>query len=334
MRFTKSASTPAAASPARSVPTSPQVRRSASSLLLAADESLRDEYSGMDHNDSYFLVPTFKLESGRVLTNVRVAYRTWGTLSAAADNCLFVPHALTGNAAVNTWWAALLGEGRALDTSRYFVVCANMLGSCYGTTSPLDTVPKAASWVRSRDGTPAQAAGDRYAGDFPHTTIRDTVRLHQLLVVHELGVRAVHAVVGGSAGGMQALEWAIMYPSLVRRAVVMACCAAQSAWQLAISEVQRQSIYRDPDWNLGLYALSNPNPNPSPKPKPKPKPKPNPKPHPNQVSMRWTRRPRTASPSPGRTRWCGTARPLLTTRSLAGDCSHRRRARSWQRSEP
>ena len=258
MRFTKSASTPATASPARSAPTSPKVRRSASSLLLAADESLRDEYSGMDHNDSYFLVPSFKLESGRVLTNVRVAYRTWGTLSAAADNCLFVPHALTGNAAVNTWWAALLGEGRALDTSRYFVVCANMLGSCYGTTSPLDTVPKAASWVRSRDGTPAQAAGDRYAGDFPHTTIRDTVRLHQLLVVHELGVRAVHAVVGGSAGGMQALEWAIMYPALVRRAVVMVCCAAQSAWQLAISELQRQSIYRDPEWNLGFYALDTP----------------------------------------------------------------------------
>ena len=76
------------------------------------------------------------------------------------------------------------------------------------------------------------------------------MRLHQLLLVHELGVRVVHAVVGASVGGMQALEWAIMYPALVRRAVVMVCCAAQSAWQLAISELQRQSIYRDPEWNL------------------------------------------------------------------------------------
>ena len=248
----------ALASPAKKVPASPFIRRRASRVQLAADESMRDEYSAMDHNDNYFLVPSFKLESGLVLTNVRVAYRTWGRLSAAADNCLFVPHALTGNAAVNTWWAAMLGDGRPLDTSRYFVVSANMLGSCYGTTSPLDTVSEATPWVAPRGGTPAEAAGQRYAGDFPHTTIRDSVRLHHLLLVHELGVRAVHAVVGGSAGGMQALEWAIMYPELVRRAVVMACCAAQSAWQLAISEVQRQSIYRDPDWNLGFYALDTP----------------------------------------------------------------------------
>ena len=100
-------------------------------------------------------MPVFTLESGLVLTDVRVAYRTWGTLSAAADNCLFVPHALTGNAAVNTWWAALLGAGKPLDTSRYYVVGANMLGSCYGTTCPLDNVPEATSWVAPRNGTPA-----------------------------------------------------------------------------------------------------------------------------------------------------------------------------------
>ena len=170
-------------------------------------------------------------------------------------------HSLTDNAAIDTWWAAMLGDGRAFDTRRYFVVCANMLGSCYGTTGPLDTAPEATRrwWRRGTAScSPAAAAGDRYAGDFPHTTIRDTVRLHQLLLVHELGVRVVHAVVGASVGGMQALEWAIMYPALVRRAVVMVCCAAQSAWQLAISELQRQSIYRDPEWNLGFYALDTP----------------------------------------------------------------------------
>ena len=123
-----------------------------------------------------------------MLTNVRVAYRTWGTLLAAADNCLVVAHSLTDNAAIDTWWAAMLGDGRAFDTRRYFVVCANMLGSCYGTTGPLDTAPEATRrwWRRGTAScSPAAAAGDRYAGDFPHTTIRDTVRLHQLLLVHE-----------------------------------------------------------------------------------------------------------------------------------------------------
>ena len=188
-----------------------------------------------------------------MLTNVRVAFRTWGTLSAAAVNCLFVAHSLTDNAAIDTWWAAMLGDGRAFDTSRYFVLCEHARLLLWHDAGPLDTVPEATPWVAPRDGVTPAARGrrGRYAGDFPHTTIRDTVRLHQLLLVHELGVRVVHAVIGASVGGMQALEWAIMYPALVRRAVVMVCCAAQSAWQHAISEVQRQ-------WNLGFYALDTP----------------------------------------------------------------------------
>ena len=191
-----------------------------------AASGMEDEYGAMDRADSFFLLPEFELESGVVLRSVRVAYRTWGTLSASGDNALFVPHALTGNAAVDTWWAALFGEGdgRAFDTARYFVVGANMLGSCYGTTSPLDVVPAdddggaPPPWLARREGTAAAAAGSRYAASFPHTTVRDNVRLHHALLVH-LGVRSVHAVVGGSAGGMQALEWAIMYPRYVQRAV-------------------------------------------------------------------------------------------------------------------
>lgn len=221
------------------------------------DEGMQDEYGDMSGGDLYYQVPDFELESGLSL-DVRVAYRTWGTLSPAADNCLFVAHALTGNAAVDTWWAALLGPGKALDSSRYFIVGANMLGSCYGTTSALDEVPKGqAPWVAPRAGTHAEAAGTRYAADFPYVTIRDTVALHRALLAH-LGVSSVHAVVGGSAGGMQALEWTIMYPSLVKRAVVLACGAYQTAWQIAISEGQRQAIYRDPLWNHGFYPLDEP----------------------------------------------------------------------------
>ena len=222
---------------------------------------MEDEYGAMDAVDLYFVVPALPLESGLQLREVRVAYRTWGTLSPGADNCIFVPHALTGNAAVDSWWGALLGEGKAFDTSKYFIVGANMLGSCYGTTSPLDDMPEAegaAPWVAPRVGTHREDARLRYAADFPHVTIRDNVRLHHRLLTQHLGVHAMHAVVGGSAGGMQALEWAIMFPSFVRRAVVIACGATQTPWQIAISEAQRQSIYRDPNWNHGFYSLNEP----------------------------------------------------------------------------
>ena len=130
---------------------------------------------------------SFTLESGLVLTNVRVAFRTWGTLSAAAVNCLFVAHSLTDNAAIDTWWAAMLGDGRAFDTSRYFVLCEHARLLLWHDAGPLDTVPEATPWVAPRDGVTPAARGrrGRYAGDFPHTTIRDTVRLHQLLLVHE-----------------------------------------------------------------------------------------------------------------------------------------------------
>jgi len=112
-------------------------------------------------------------------------------------------------------------------------------------------------WAARREGTPRALAGSRYAADFPYCTVRDTVALHYELLQH-LGVASVHAVIGGSAGGMQALEWSIMYPDFVQRCVALACGASQSAWQLGISESQRQAIYRDAEWNDGFYALGNP----------------------------------------------------------------------------
>ena len=228
--------------------------------MAPAIETLSDEYAAKDEGaDQFYHVPSLVLESGLALPSVRLAYQTWGQLNGAGDNCVLVPHALTGNADLSSWWGALLGPGEAFDTSRFFIVGVNMLGSPYGSTSPLDELPaEGVPWVKPRRGTYAEPAGSRYAADFPHCTIRDNVRLQHALLTSHLGVRALHAVVGGSCGGMQALEWTIMYPHLVRRAVLLACGASQSAWQIAVGEAQRESIYRDPKFNDGMYAPDAP----------------------------------------------------------------------------
>ncbi|WP_022834828.1 homoserine O-acetyltransferase MetX [Salisaeta longa] len=181
------------------------------------------------------------LESGAVLRDVPVTYRTWGQLNAAGTNALVVCHALTGTCDVADWWGPLLGPGRALDTDRYFVVCANALGSPYGTASPL---------------TPNPATGRPYGPDFPAVTIRDTVRLHHRLV-RRLGVRHVAAVVGGSMGGMQALEWAFT-GSFVQALVPIAVGGRHTAWQIGWSAAQRAAIAADPAYNDGQYTDEQP----------------------------------------------------------------------------
>ena len=219
---------------------------------------MMDEYGVVEAADNHFYVPSFQLESGVVIRNARVAYRSWGKLAVGADNGILVAHALTGNAAVDTWWGQLMGVGKALDTSKHFIVCANMLGSPYGTTCPLDDLKDTdVQRVKERAGTSEAAAGSRFSGDFPYCTIRDNVKLQRLLLAH-LGVEELHAVVGGSAGGMQALEWVVLFPEFVQRAVVIACGAVQTAWQIAVGEAQRQCIYSDPDWNEGYFALDAP----------------------------------------------------------------------------
>lgn len=232
-----------------------------------------DEYGELSAEGQHLLIPSLPLECGVTLQAVNVTYRTWGRPSAAADNILFVAHALTGNAALDEWWAPLLGEGRPIDTAQYFVVCANVLGSCYGTTGPVSQVPPSGTpWViggsgdvetcaHAEDGAESgsgsartvEPSRRRYRADFPIVTVRDTVRLHRMLLEH-LGVTKVSAVMGGSLGGMQALEWLVMYPDFVQRGVVIACNSAQSAWQIGIGETQRQAIYRDPAWRGGFYA--------------------------------------------------------------------------------
>jgi len=179
------------------------------------------------------------------LYNVPVAYTTRGTLSPEADNCMVICHALTGSADVADWWGPLIGgPGRAFDTTRFFIVCMNSLGSPYGTASP----------VTAKDGDPSRG---RYGPEFPLTTIRDDVRLHKLLL-DDLGVKQVAAVIGGSLGGMFVLEWAYFGKDYVRCIVPIATSSRHSAWGISWGEAQRQSIYADPKYEDGYYSFDDP----------------------------------------------------------------------------
>ncbi|HSD19939.1 MAG TPA: homoserine O-acetyltransferase [Anaeromyxobacter sp.] len=191
---------------------------------------------------SLVLPGALELELGGRLERVEIAYRTWGTLAPDGGNGVVVCHALTGSADADQWWARLFGAGRALDPSRDFVVCANILGSCYGTTGPTSLDPETA---RS------------YRGAFPAITVRDMVRVQHALA-EALGVRRVRMVIGGSLGGMQALEWALCYPALVESVVFIASTARHSAWCIGLSEAQRQAIYADPRWRGGAYDPADP----------------------------------------------------------------------------
>jgi homoserine O-acetyltransferase len=185
----------------------------------------------------YQLSEPFYLESGEALTGVRVAYRTWGKLNAARDNAVVVCHALTGWADVDRWWEPLLGSERALNTDLDFIVCSNILGSCYGTTGPTAINPQ---------------TGTAYGASFPAITVRDMVRLQAVLLA-ALGVRSLQLVIGGSLGGMQVLEWGLLYPDWVRALAAIAAPGRHSAWCIGLSEAQRQAIYADPDWQNGNY---------------------------------------------------------------------------------
>jgi homoserine O-acetyltransferase len=182
------------------------------------------------------------LESGAILPAVRVAYRTWGTLDAAGSNAVVVCHPLTGSADVDLWWEGLLGPGRALDPERDFIVCANVLGGCYGTTGPASPRP----------------AGDRPWGPkFPAVTVRDMVRV-QAALLDRLGVRKIRLVIGGSLGGMQVLEWALIDPERVEAIAPVAVSGRHSAWCIGLSEAQRQALYADPNWRGGRYSPEAP----------------------------------------------------------------------------
>jgi homoserine O-acetyltransferase len=187
------------------------------------------------------------LECGVTLDHHTVAYRTYGTLNAARSNAVLVCHALTGDQYVAEthpitgkpgWWDMVVGPGRPVDTNKFFVICANVLGGCMGSTGPRDLKP---------DG-----SGEPWGTDFPAITIRDMVRAQKQLIDH-LGIRQLFAVIGGSVGGMQVLEWAASYPDAVFAALPIATAAYHSAQNIAFHEVGRQAIFADPNWAGGRY---------------------------------------------------------------------------------
>lgn len=171
----------------------------------------------------------FELETGHTLPALRIAYHTYGKLNAARDNAVWVCHALTANSDVADWWPRTVEAGRFLDPERHFIVCANILGSHYGTTGPLHENP---------------ATGKPYYRHFPPFTIRDMVRAHRLLA-DELGIDRISALVGSSVGGFQAVEWAVMEPRRIERLALIATSAKASPWSIAIDQTQRMAIEAD-----------------------------------------------------------------------------------------
>ena len=171
----------------------------------------------------------FITETGFVFNHVEIAYHTWGTLNEKADNVIWVCHAMTANSDVAAWWPGMVGEGLAFDTGKYFIVCANVFGSCYGTTGPVSINPE---------------TGREWLGDFPVVTIRDNVNIHEILRKH-LGIKHIHTVIGASIGGNQALEYSIMYPEIVNGLVFVAAAAKQTPWAIAFNESQRLAMEAD-----------------------------------------------------------------------------------------
>jgi homoserine O-acetyltransferase len=192
------------------------------------------------------------LESGRVLGPLTLAYETYGQLNAARSNAIWVAHAWTGDAHAAGlhhpddrkpgWWDDMIGPGKVLDTDRYFIVCSNVIGSCYGSTGPTSTNPR---------------TGKPYNLTFPVIMVRDMVRAQQLLRAR-LGIDRVLAVIGGSMGAMQALEWGIHYPQHTAAIIPIAGTGRTSPMAIALNALARQAIFNDPMWKKGNYRPEHP----------------------------------------------------------------------------
>ncbi len=187
---------------------------------------------------------TFTLESGETLPGFELAYHTAGQLNETGDNVIWVCHALTANSDVSDWWKGLYGKGKPLNPEKHFIICANILGSCYGSTGALSINPE---------------TKEPFYHDFPVFTIRDIVASLDLLR-KSLGINKIHTLIGGSLGGQQVLEWAISNPSLIERLIPVATNAQHSPWGIAFNESQRMAIEVDPTWknrddNAGLAGM-------------------------------------------------------------------------------
>ena len=174
----------------------------------------------------------FELEAGGYLPELKIAYHTYGKLNEAKSNVVWVSHALTANSDPVEWWPGLFGHGYYFDPEKYFIICANIIGSCYGSTGPLDLNPE---------------TDMPYYYNFPKLTLRDMVRAHILLRKH-LEIEKIHIGIGGSMGGHQLLEWSVMEPGVFERQILMATAARESAWSIAIHTTQRGAIETDNTW--------------------------------------------------------------------------------------
>ncbi len=182
----------------------------------------------------------FRLMAGDELSPVTLSYAVYGDLNLNRDNAILVCHALSGNARVAEWWPEMIGPGRALDTTKFCIICINVLGSCYGSTGPLSIDPR---------------TGRRFAQKFPLVNVNDLVRSQAVLIEH-LGISKLHAVIGGSIGGMQAIEWATAFPERVEHCIAIGATPL-SALGLAINHLQRDAIHNDPAWQGGAYDPDN-----------------------------------------------------------------------------
>lgn len=195
----------------------------------------------MNNSESVTFEEPFITEEGEAIPYPTVAYQTWGTLNDKRDNVRVVCHALTGNTSADDWFGGLFGPSKPLDPEKYFIICPNVLGSCYGSSGPTSMDPE---------------TGRPYRARFPEVTIRDIVRLQQQLL-DKLGVTGIDMMIGGSMGGMQALEWCIM-DDRPRSAVLIGMGKQHQPWAIGISHTQRQAIYNDPNWCGGFYSDEHP----------------------------------------------------------------------------
>ncbi len=197
----------------------------------------------------HFTNPLY-LESGRILEPYDIVYETYGTLKDDKSNVVVVCHALTGShhAAGKYeddikagWWDGLIGPGKAIDTNKFFVICTNVIGSCFGTTGPISN---------------AYPSQEPYRYSFPVISIKDMVRAQRILF-DKLGIHHVQAVIGGSMGGMQALEFAVSYPDFAKKIIPIATTHATSAWAIAFNKIAREAIVKDPDFKNGYYDIKS-----------------------------------------------------------------------------
>jgi homoserine O-acetyltransferase len=193
------------------------------------------------YEGDFVLDEHFMLECGRTMAGLTLHYAVYGKLNKARDNAVLVCHALSGSALVHQWWPEVFAPGGVLSLDHDFVICINLLGSCYGSTGPLSVNPE---------------TGSLYGPEFPLISIADNVRAQSRLL-DSLGVRRLRLVMGGSMGGMQALEWSALFPDRVERAVVIGV-APLGAMGLALNHLQRQAILRDPEWANGNYLPQKP----------------------------------------------------------------------------